>query len=379
MPEPADRRYGPAPLPQPRGPLSAAVTDALRRAPYDLPAYLGVDLDPADPVTDEDLQLTLFLCYELHYRGWQGVDEGWEWQPTLLALRARVERPFEAALRRLAGVPAMPAGRHAAELAGRVAAGLAELVAADDGPSLAAALQRRADLTQFREFVAHRSVYHLREADPHSWALPRLGGPAKAALVEIQTDEYGNGRLDRMHAELFRRTLERLGLDISYGAHLDVVPAVTLATNNLMSLFGLHRRLRGALLGHLAAFEMTSSLPNRRYGNGLRRLGFDEVATRFYDEHVEADAVHEQIAAHDLCGGLVRTEPALAPDVLFGAAAALAVDRLFAAHLLDSWAAGRSSLRSPAPPTPPPTVPLVGSTPVTPAASGGAREQIALV
>ncbi|CCH18371.1 iron-containing redox enzyme family protein [Micromonospora lupini] len=355
MPEPADRRWGPASLPQPRGPLSAAVTDALRLPPHDLPPDLGVDLDPADAFVDEDLQLTLFLCYELHYRGWRGVDEGWEWQPTLLALRARAERPFEAALRRLAGAPTVPAGG--------VAAGLGELVAADDGPPLAATLQRRADLTQFREFVAHRSVYHLREADPHSWALPRLGGPAKAALVEIQTDEYGNGRLDRMHAELFRRTLDRLGMDTGYAAHLDLVPAVTLATNNLMSLFGLHRRLRGALLGHLAAFEMTSSLPNRRYGNGLRRLGLDEVATRFYDEHVEADAVHEQIAAHDLCGGLVRAEPALAPDVLFGAAAALAVDRLFAAHLLDSWAAGRSSLRSPVPPPVPPGVaPIVPPT-----------------
>ncbi|MEK8105100.1 iron-containing redox enzyme family protein [Micromonospora sp. M12] len=128
--------------------------------------------------------------------------------------------------------------------------------------------------------------------------------------MEIQTDEYGNGRLDRMHAELFRCTLDRLGLDTAYAAHLDAVPAVTLATNNLMSLLGLHRRLRGALLGHLAAFEMTSSLPNRRYGNGLRRLGFDEVATRFYDEHVEADAVHEQIAAHDMWRpGPRRTSP----------------------------------------------------------------------
>ncbi|MFE0526954.1 iron-containing redox enzyme family protein [Micromonospora parva] len=360
MPEPADRRYGPAPLPRSRGPLSAAVLEALRRAPHDLPTGLGVDVDPADPITDEDLQLTLFLCYELHYRGWRGVDESWEWQPTLLALRARCEQLFEAALRRLVGRPAVPAAG--------VAAGLAELAAADDGPSLAANLQRRADLAQFREFVVHRSVYHLREADPHSWALPRLGGPAKAALVEIQTDEYGNGRLDRMHAELFRCTLDRLGLDTGYGAYLGAVPAVTLATNNLMSLFGLHRRLRGALLGHLAAFEMTSSLPNRRYGNGLRRLGFDEVATRFYDEHVEADAVHEQIAAHDMCGGLVAAEPALAPDVLFGAAAGLALDRLFAVHLLDSWAAGRSSLRPPAPPALPPTVPILASTPVAPSA-----------
>jgi hypothetical protein len=342
MPEPTDRRYGPAPLPQPRGPLSTAVVAALRQPPHDLPAEFGADLRTVDPLTDEDLQLTLFLCYELHYRGWRGVDEDWEWQPSLLALRARAEAPFEAALRELVGpVPAVPPGG--------VPAALADVVAADDGPSLSAALQRRADLTQFREFVTHRSVYHLREADPHSWALPRLGGPAKAALVEIQADEYGNGRLDRMHAELFRRTLGRLGLDTGYGAYLDVVPAVTLATNNVMSLFGMHRRLRGALLGHLAAYEMTSSLPNRRYGNGLRRLGLDEVATGFYDEHVEADAVHEQIAANDLCGGLVRVEPQLAGDVLFGAAAALAVDRLFAAHVLDSWAAGRSSLRDSSP------------------------------
>ncbi|MGC1211488.1 MAG: iron-containing redox enzyme family protein, partial [Micromonospora sp.] len=346
MSVPADRRYGPAPLPPPRGPVSAVLVGALRRPPHDLPADLGAEFGAvADPCTDEDLQLTLFLCYELHYRGWRDVDEEWEWQPSLLALRARAERPFEAALRRLAGAPA-------AVLPGGVPEALVALVAADGGPSLAAALQRRGTLAQFREFVTHRSIYHLREADPHSWGLPRLGGPAKAALVQIQMDEYGNGRLDRMHAELFRVAMDRLGLDTGYAAHLDRVPAVTLATNNLISLLGLHRRLRGALLGHLAAYEMTSSLPNRRYGNGLRRLGLDEVATRFYDEHVEADAVHEQIAAHDMCGGLVRTEPELAEDVLFGAAAALAVDRLFAAHLLTSWAAGRSSLRrTPARPT----------------------------
>ena len=114
--------------------------------------------------------------------------------------------PFEAALRRLAGP--LPVVAPAA-----VPRALAELVAADDGPPLAAALQRRASLEQFREFVAHRSIYHLKEADPHSWGIPRLGGPAKAALVEIQADEYGGGRLDRMHAELFRTTMARLGLD----------------------------------------------------------------------------------------------------------------------------------------------------------------------
>jgi hypothetical protein len=140
--------------------------------------------------------------------------------------------------------------------------------------------------------------------------------------------------------------MERLGLDATYGNYVDAVPAVTLATNNLMSMFGLHRRLRGALLGQLAAFEMTSSQPNRAYGNGLRRLGFDTVATRFYDEHVEADAVHEQIAAHDMCGSFCTAEPEQAATVVFGARAGLALDRLWAGHLLERWHAGESSLRS---------------------------------
>ncbi|SCF28116.1 iron-containing redox enzyme family protein [Micromonospora mirobrigensis] len=329
--------HGRATLPQPRGPVSTIVRDALLRPPHDLPAV--PDLTGDGPLTDDDLQLTLFLCYELHYRGWHGVDDGWEWQPSLLALRAAAERPFEAAIRALVGPPPAVSPQ-------QLPAALHEVTTAGDGPSLAGFLRGRGTLAQFREFVAHRSVYHLREADPHTWGLPRLGGPAKAALVEIQMDEYGNGQLHRMHAELFRTTMGRLGLDTRYGAHLDAVPAITLAGNNAMSLFGLHRRWRGALLGHLAALEMTSSLPNRRYGDALRRLGGDETATRFFDEHVEADAVHEQIALHDLCGGLVSQEPELTADVLLGASAALALDDLFAAHLLDSWAAGRSSLRN---------------------------------
>jgi hypothetical protein len=116
-----------------------------------------------------------------------------------------------------------------------------------------------------------------------------------------------------------------------------------------MSLCGLHRCRRGAIVGHLALFEMTSSVPNRRYGNGLRRLGFDGAATAFFDEHVEADAVHESIAAVDLAGGLVRQQPELAPDVLWGARALVAVEARWASHLLDSWTRGESSLLAPAP------------------------------
>ena len=323
-------------MPMARGPVSAALREALAGPPRELPVPTRFG---TDPLRDEDLQLTLYLCYEQHFQGFAGVDPEWEWHPALLALRAAAERPFTAALHDLAGEHEPTEG---------VPAALIQLVSEGDGPSLAAHVRRHATLEQFRELLTHRSVYQLKEADPHTFAIPRLRGATKAALVEIQIDEYGGGRPARMHAELFRNTMDGFGVDSTYGAHVDRVPAVTLAGVNLMSMFGLHRRWRGALVGQLAAFEMTSSEPNRHLAAAARRLGGDDRAARFFDEHVEADSVHEQIAAYDLAGGYAADTANGARDVLFGARCGLALDALVARHLLDSWAAGRSSLR-PAP------------------------------
>ncbi|WP_198681715.1 iron-containing redox enzyme family protein [Kribbella rubisoli] len=132
------------------------------------------------------------------------------------------------------------------------------MIDADDGQRLAPYLRRHATREQFREFVLNRSVYRLKEADPHSFGIPRLEGAAKAALVEIESDEYGGGRPERMHSELFRTTMRWLGLDDSHGRYVAEVPAVTLAVSNVMSLFAIHRRWTAALIGHLAALEMTS-------------------------------------------------------------------------------------------------------------------------
>src|SRR2546423_3818351 len=298
-------------LPAPRGELSEGLLGALV-GPCGSAPRLAVPAAVTDPLADEDFQLALYLCYELHYRGLPGVDDRWEWEPSLLALRGALELEFERAL--LEAVP-MPADAIAPEEIDVALRAISER----DSPPLSTYIRSRATLEQVHEFLIHRSAYQLKEADPHSWAIPRLHGAPKAALIEIQADEYGGGRLDWIHAELFARSMQAVGLDRTYGAYLDVIPGVTLATVNLMSLFGLQRRWRGAIVGHLALFEMTSSIPNRRYGDGLRRLGFGGDATLFFDEHVEADAVHENIAAVDLAGGLVRQDPMQYGPVLWGA------------------------------------------------------------
>jgi hypothetical protein len=327
-------------LPPPRGQLSERLFEALE-GPPDTGLGTPGPVDSADPIADEDLQLALYVAYELHYTEIRGVDERWEWAPSLLAFRAELERPLEAAVAELVE----PANEE--ELAS-VGAALQAIVAEDPGPPLSRYLETQGTLEQMREHVIHRSAYQLKEADPHSWAIPRLSPGPKAALLEVQADEYGGGSAERMHAVLFAGTMAALGLDPAYGAYLEQLPGVTLATVNLMSGFGLHRRRRGALVGHLGGFEMTSSIPNRRYGNALRRLGCGREATHFYDEHVEADAVHENIAAWDLAGGLAADEPEVAADILFGARALLAVEARWATHLMDSWERGESSLREPA-------------------------------
>jgi hypothetical protein len=325
-------------LPAPRGATSAALLAALVRAPHHLaPVPLP---EGTDPLADEDLQLALYLAYELHYRGLPGVDERWEWSPSLLALRQALEERFEAAVRAATGpITEAPAPEE-------MDVALRAIEDADDAPSVSRHIERDATLEQVLEFVIHRSAYQLKEADPHSWAMPRLSGTPKAALVEIQADEYGGGRAHRIHAQLFADAMDALGLDSTYGAYLDHIPATTLATVNLMSLCGLHRRLRGAIVGHLALFEMTSSIPNRRYATGLRRLGVrDPRALDFFDEHVEADAVHEAVAAVDLAGGLARQQPELTRDILWGATALRTLEGRWAAHLMGAWEQGRSSLR----------------------------------
>jgi hypothetical protein len=284
--------------------------------------------------------VALYCLYELHYRSFEEVDERWEWDPSLLRLRAELERRFEDPLRAALTDSDALAGQDVPEQ-------LKGLLDSTSGPSLSRFLEMRANIDQFREVLVHKSAYQLKEADPHSFAIPRLSGRPKVALVEVQFDEYGGGRPERQHARLFANTMRALGLDSSYGAYLDAIPGYTLATVNLMSLFGLHRRLRGAIVGHLAVLEMDSTQPNRRYGNGLRRLGFGDDATDFFDEHVEADAVHEALAAHDLAGALAKDEPALAADILFGARAMLLLDGAGAARIMDSFAAGETSLRFP--------------------------------
>lgn len=324
-------------LPAPRGPLSARLLDALRGQPGSLAGALPSGRLILDPIEDDDLQLALYCAYELAYRGFAGVDEDWEWDPGLVRYRSRLEAIFLSGLE-AAAVPSD--GRPVGEQ-------LSALAAAAEGPSLSQHLEAFGTREELREMVVLRSPYQLKEADPHAWGLARLSGVTKAALVEIQSEEWGEGRLADMHSTLFADAMEALDLDPTYGAYLDAVPGVALAGCNLISLFGLHRRWRGGLVGHLALFEMTSVAPMARYCRAAERLGLDERGRRFWFVHIEADSHHEVVARDELAGGFAAAEPDRAEDVLFGARALVLVEQRLASSALAAWRAGRCALRVP--------------------------------
>lgn len=330
----ADGRLSEPALPLGRGELSYGVVRALT-GPPGTPLPEDEAAAGAEPYGD-DLQLALYLCYELHYRGFSGVDALWEWDPGLLRLRGVMERRFLAALRADTGPP-----RKAEEALKEI------LVEPLTGTGPSHFLKDVGELWHLREYAAQRSLYHLKEADPHAWVIPRLWGRAKAAMVAVEFDEFGAGRADRVHARLFADLMADLGLDTTYGHYVDAAVAEMLTSVNLMSMFGLHRALRGALVGHFAAVEVTSSPGSRRMAQALQRVGAGAAAVHFYAEHVEADAVHEQIVRRDVIGGLLEQEPWLEEEVAFGVDATGWIDTRLGERLLSAWRGGQSSLRAP--------------------------------
>jgi hypothetical protein len=326
-------------LPAARGPLSMAVRRSLTQpAPRDQLPRVSASVRDSDPY-GLDLQLALSMCYELHYRGFAGVDPTWEWDPGLLHLRGQLERAFLAGVRRDVG-PIEPGQTAEAEMDDLS-------IESVDGTGPSYWLRDSGTWEQMCEYFVHRSIYHLKEGDPHAWAIPRLTGQAKASFVAVEFDEFGAGHGRKIHQQLFADLLTAAGLDSTYLAYLEVVPAESLAVVNLMSLFGLHRQLRGAAVGHFASTEITSPPGSRRLVEALQRLGAPPECVTFYREHVEADAVHEQVVRIDVVGDLVAREPQLDSDVVFGIRAHAVVEDRLAEAIMAPWKVGETSLRQP--------------------------------
>jgi len=195
-------------LPVPRGHMSSALVAALRQSPVPRPALL-VSGGTREIWLDDDLQLSLWICYELRTRGFDDVDAQWEDHPALAQFHAALEERWESALRSLTESTQPPA-------------------------------------------LSDEGVAELRRH--HAFWRPRR--EMRSVLRDIHGDAYG-ARSERTHSVLFTVTLR----DLDCGTGVDEMPAPTLALANALSLFGLHQRLVGALVGFLTAVDTIGGDP----------------------------------------------------------------------------------------------------------------------
>ena len=194
--------------PTPRGELSAALLDALARpGPRDRRRCRRW---PASPTrsADDDLQLALYLCYELHYRGLPGVDDalGVGAEPARVPGR-RSSGEFEAALREVVPRPAEPVPAAEIDLA------LREISRA----RLPAAVALHPHAGDAR---AGARVPRPPLGLPAQGGRPALVGAAAAVgrrrrrrWSRSRPTSTAAGAPDWIHAELFARAMRALGLD----------------------------------------------------------------------------------------------------------------------------------------------------------------------
>ena len=79
-------------VPKSRGPLSEHVVQSIASPVHRVAGHPEIGVPS---LTDDDLHLALYLCYELHYTALDGVDPAWEWEPSLLEFRRAMEDAFE--------------------------------------------------------------------------------------------------------------------------------------------------------------------------------------------------------------------------------------------------------------------------------------------
>lgn len=319
-------------LPWPRGPLSDFVITTFSSHSDSVGLSPHVVLD--DPLVDDDFQLALYLCYELHFRDVARTDL--EWDPTLLSFRAELERVFVYRLRQFD----CASSAHSTALG----VSLDELLESADNRGIGEYLELHATLDQLREYCVHRSASCLKSGDANSFGIARLKGGAKAAMAKMQFADMGYGDARSMNSTHFAATMMALELDPRHGAYVGHLPAASLAQVNLESLFGLHRRWRGALVGAVVMNKLSSVDIMDHCLHAMFRLDGSVAGANYFSNRMNADAIHAFIARDQLVAGLVATDPQIADDVLFGATVQLRLEENFARHALDSWSAGRSSL-----------------------------------
>lgn len=176
-------------------------------------------------------------------------------------------------------------------------------------------LAEEAGVDDFRYFLAQEAAGEAGFDDLTAMTQVKVPAAAKMELANNYWDEMGRGNPKGMHGPMLDGLIDELGLD----ARIEDTVWESLALANAMTAMATNRRYTWHSIGALGVIELTAPGRSRAVADGLKRLGFNGKARRYFELHAVLDVKHSRDWNDKVMRPLVAEDPRRATAMAEGA------------------------------------------------------------
>lgn len=196
-------------------------------------------------------------------------------------------------------------------------------------------LANEATAEHFAWFLGQEAAGEAGFDDLTAMTQVKVPAAAKLELANNYWDEMGRGNPKGMHGPMLDGLIAELGLD----AQINDTVWESLALANAMTAMAANRRYAWHSIGALGAIELTAPGRSRATADGLKRLGFDGKARRYFELHAVLDVKHSKDWNEKVLTPLVAEDPRRAVAIAEGALIRLSAGaRCFQRYRRELWA-----------------------------------------
>ena len=183
------------------------------------------------------------------------------------------------------------------------------------GDSLFPWLSTHASREEMRWFLEQEVAGEAGFDDLVALTQVKLPAIAKLEMARNYWDEMGRGHLGGMHGPMLSRLAKALNLHPTP----DTVVWESLALGNLMIALAVNRRYTYQSIGALGVIELTAPGRAEYVNAGLKRLGVDGTARRYFALHATLDVKHSEAWNREVLRPLVAEKRDVAIAIAEGA------------------------------------------------------------
>jgi Iron-containing redox enzyme len=183
------------------------------------------------------------------------------------------------------------------------------------GDALFPWLAEDASLEELRWFLRQEMAGEAGFDDLVAMTQVKLPVRAKLEMARNYWDEMGQGNASGMHGPM----LERLGKALELAQPGDDIVWESLALSNLMVALATNRRYAYQSIGALGVIELTAPGRAAQVNRGLKRLGIQGDARRYYALHATLDVKHSNAWNREILAPLVAENPKVPSLIAEGA------------------------------------------------------------